>query len=70
MTEDKVAVLLARIDERQQQLAKELATTKADVEEIKAQAQRWKGAFIVVLAVGGFVGWVLSQTKTIKDLLG
>jgi len=55
MTE-KVEVTLARLEERLTQLQDEVRHVHEEVSELKAQANRWKGAFWVMLAMGGIVG--------------
>ena len=65
MTE-KVEITVARIEERLTQLQDEVRHVHKEVSDLKAQANRWKGAFWVMLAVGGvfgsiahlFVGWM------------
>ena len=63
---EKVEITVARIEERLTQLQDEVRHVHQEVSDLKAQANRWKGAFWVMLAVGGvvgsiahlFVGWV------------
>jgi len=55
---EKVAVTLARLEERLTQVQDEVRHVHKEVSELKAQANRWKGAFWVVIAVGGIVGTV------------
>ena len=65
MTEP-VEVTLARLEERIKTLSDEVRHVHEEVSDLKAQANRWKGAFWVILALGGvvgtvahlFVGWV------------
>lgn len=57
MTE-KVEITVARIEERLTQLQDEVRHVHKEVSDLKAQANRWKGAFWVMLAVGGVVGSV------------
>ena len=53
---EKVEVTLARLEERVLQLEDEVRHVHAEVSDLKAQANRWKGAFWVMLALGGVVG--------------
>ena len=53
---EKVEVTLARLVERLTQLQDEVRHVHDEVSELKAQANRWKGAFWVMLAMGGVVG--------------
>jgi hypothetical protein len=55
---EKVEVTLARLEERLTQVQDEVRHVHKEVSELKAQANRWKGAFWVVIAVGGIVGTV------------
>ena len=63
---EKVEVTLARLEERLTQVQDEVRHVHKEVSELKAQANRWKGAFWVVIAVGGvvgtlshlFIGWI------------
>tara|TARA_S200002703_G_scaffold94649_1_gene81688 strand:+ start:760 stop:960 length:201 start_codon:yes stop_codon:yes gene_type:complete len=57
MTE-KVEITVARIEERLTQLQDEVRHVHKEVSDLKAQANRWKGAFWVMLAIGGVVGSV------------
>ena len=57
MTEP-VEVTLARLEERIKTLADEVRHVHVEVSDLKAQANRWKGAFWVMVAVGGVVGWL------------
>tara|TARA_Y100000389_G_scaffold200853_1_gene242205 strand:+ start:822 stop:1022 length:201 start_codon:yes stop_codon:yes gene_type:complete len=55
MTE-AVEVTLARLEERIKTLSSEVRHVHQEVSDLKAQANRWKGAFWVIMAVGGAVG--------------
>lgn len=57
MTEP-VEVMLARLEERIKTLSDEVRHVHEEVSDLKAQANRWKGAFWVILALGGVVGTV------------
>jgi len=57
MTE-AVEVTLARLEERIKTLSSEVRHVHEEVSDLKAQANRWKGAFWVIMAVGGIVGTV------------
>ena len=54
----KVEVTLARLEERIKTLSSEVRHVHEEVSDLKAQANRWKGAFWVIMAVGGIVGTV------------
>jgi chromosome segregation ATPase len=55
---EKVEITVARIEERLTQLQDEVRHVHKEVSDLKAQANRWKGAFWVMLAIGGVVGSV------------
>lgn len=55
---EKVEVTLARLEERLTQVQDEVRHVHKEVSDLKAQANRWKGAFWVMLALGGAVGTV------------
>ena len=57
MTEP-VEVTLARLEERIKTLSDEVRHVHEEVSDLKAQANRWKGAFWVIMALGGTVGAV------------
>jgi hypothetical protein len=57
MTE-AVEVTLARLEERIKTLSSEVRHVHEEVSDLKAQANRWKGAFWVIMALGGVVGAV------------
>lgn len=53
---EPVEVTLARLEERLSQLQDEVRHVHEEVSELKATANRWKGAFWVMLALGGVAG--------------
>jgi predicted RNase H-like nuclease (RuvC/YqgF family) len=53
---EKVEVTLARLEERIAQLQDEVRHVHKEVSDLKAQANRWKGAFWVMIAIGGAIG--------------
>jgi predicted nuclease with TOPRIM domain len=55
---EPVEVTLARLEERLRQVQDEVRHVHQEVSELKAQANRWKGAFWVMVALGGAVGTV------------
>jgi|TARA_X000001036_G_scaffold395997_1_gene397311 hypothetical protein len=65
MTE-AVEVTLARLEERIKTLSSEVRHVHEEVSDLKAQANRWKGAFWVIIGLGGavgalahlFIGWI------------
>lgn len=63
---EKVEVTLARLEERIKTLSSEVRHVHEEVSDLKAQANRWKGAFWVIIGLGGavgalahlFIGWI------------
>ena len=55
MTE-AVEVTLARLEEHIKTLSSEVRHVHEEVSDLKAQANRWKGAFWVIIGLGGAVG--------------
>lgn len=55
---EPVEVTLARLEERIKTLSDEVRHVHEEVSDLKATANRWKGAFWVMLAMGGLVGWL------------
>ena len=53
---EKVEVTLARLEERIKTLSDEVRHVHEEVSDLKAQANRWKGAFWVIIGLGGAVG--------------
>lgn len=59
--------MVVRLEEREtnikeqiSDLKSELDTIKTHINDIHVMANRWKGGFIVLTALGGIIGWVLS----------
>ena len=55
---EAVEVTLARLEERIKTLSDEERHVHDEGSDLKAQANRWKGAFWVMVAIGGIVGAV------------
>ena len=53
---EKVEVTLARLEERIKTLSDEVRHVHKEVSDLKPQANRWKGAFWVIIGLGGAVG--------------
>ena len=53
---EKLEVTLARLEERIKTLSDEVRHVHREVSDLKAQANRWKGAFWVIVGLGGAVG--------------
>ncbi len=67
MAEQSLDTMVALLLQRLSQLEKEIVELrsedekiKTDVDLIKEMAGRWKGGFLTIAALGGFVGWLVS----------
>lgn len=58
--------MIARLEERLSSIDRRIQSVEADISDIKAQMNRWRGAAPVVLLVGGIVGWAITSADTIK----
>ena len=56
----KLEVTLARLEERVAALQEDMKLMKSDISELRATANRWKGAFCVLMGLGGIVGVVVN----------
>jgi hypothetical protein len=56
----KLEVTLARLEERVEALQEDMKFMKSDISELRATANRWKGAFWVLMGLGGVVGVVVN----------
>lgn len=52
------------------ELAKEVENLRNEISEMKVMANKWKGGFLVLTALGGIIGWLLSSWSSLTDLLG
>ena len=58
-----VALLIQRISQLEKDISDlqdEDEKIKGDMDLIKEMAGRWKGGFLTIAALGGFVGWLVS----------
>ena len=53
---ESVEVCLARLEERIKTLSSEVRHVHEEVSDLKAQANRWRGAFWLMVFIGGVVG--------------
>lgn len=60
---------VARLEAKCCDVEKRLEFFDQHQREIIAQMNRWKGATPVLLAVGGVVGWLLTQWEVLGKLL-
>jgi predicted nucleic acid-binding Zn-ribbon protein len=56
----QLEVALARLEERVEALQEDMKDMKSDMSELRATANRWKGAFWVMMGLGGVVGVVTN----------
>jgi len=59
-TEHKLEVALARLEERVEALQEDMKEMRDSVKDLKATANRWRGAFWLMMGLGGSIG-VLSN---------
>ena len=57
---NKLEVALARLEERVEALQEDMKDMKSDMSELRATANRWKGAFWVMMGLGGVVGVIAN----------
>ena len=63
MTEEqKLEVALARLEERVESLQNDMKEMKTEMFELRATANRWKGAFWVMMGLGGVLGVITNFT--------
>ena len=60
--EQKLEVALARLEERVEALQDDMKDMKSDMSELRATANRSKGAFWVMMGLGGVVGVIANIT--------
>jgi len=50
-----------------EQLERKVDQLSTDVASVKAQADRWKGAFAVILGLGALVGWFADKLWSVLN---
>ena len=58
--EQKLEIALARLEERVEAMQEDMKEMRDSVKDLKATANRWRGAFWLMMGVGGSIG-VLSN---------
>ena len=58
--EQKLEVALARLEERVEAMQEDMKEMRDSVKDLKATANRWRGAFWLMMGLGGSIG-VLSN---------
>ena len=61
MNDPEIARRLGELTGEVRAMEKSLALLQKDVADVKAQANRWKGGFAVILFVGGLLGWLADK---------
>lgn len=51
---------IAALSERVTILSDQMAEVRKDVGEMKQMADRYKGAFLLIVGIGGAAGWLFS----------
>jgi len=54
--EQKLEVALARLEERVEAMQEDMKEMRASMGELRATANRWKGAFWVMMGLAGSIG--------------
>jgi prefoldin subunit 5 len=60
----RLEVTLAKVEERVEALQEDIKELRTDVTELRATANRWKGGFWVMMALGGALGVVANVTMS------
>ena len=58
--EQKLEIALARLEERVEAMQEDMKEMRDSVKDLKATANRWRGAFLLMMGLGGSIG-VLSN---------
>ena len=58
--EQKLEIALARLEERVEAMQEDMKDMRDSVKDLKATANRWRGAFWLMMGLGGSIG-VLSN---------
>lgn len=59
-------VQLGILGEQLRHLTELVEKLEVDVREMKQTADRWKGGFLVIVALGGVLTWILNAWDKIK----
>lgn len=51
---------MGRLLQKVESLEHEVENLQRKVDELVVIAHRWRGAFVLILGIGGFLGWLLS----------
>ena len=56
--EQKIEIALARLEERVEAMQEDMKEMRDSVKDLKATANRWRGAFWLMMGLGGTIGVV------------
>ena len=56
--EQKLEIALARLEERVEAMQEDMKEIRDSVKDLKATANRWRGAFWLMMGLGGTIGVV------------
>ena len=54
--EQKLEIALARLEERVEAMQEDMKEMRDSVKDLKANANRWRGAFWLMMGLGGSIG--------------
>ena len=60
----RIEVTLAKVEERVESLQENIKELRTEVIELRATADRWKGGFWVMMALGGGLGVIANVTMS------
>ena len=60
----RVEVTLAKVEERVESLQEDIKELRTEVIDLRATADRWKGGFWVMMALGGGLGVIANVTMS------
>ena len=60
VNDESLNVAIARLEERVANMHSDMNEMKSDITELRATANRWKGAFWVLVGLGGTIGVIAN----------
>ena len=60
VNDESLSVAIARLEERVANMHSDMNEMKSDITELRATANRWKGAFWVLVGLGGTIGVIAN----------
>ncbi len=60
VNEENINVAIARLEERVAHMHRDMNEMKTDITELRSTANRWKGAFWVLIGLGGTLGFLAN----------